>query len=89
MAKKYKWNVTEVLEEGGNAEHTVELTCSFITGKAVIIIDGDKYDISVKPFALRGTNQVFRLGNEAAVIAFPKKGAPTVTVEGEIIPEVK
>ena len=89
MAKNYKWNITEELEEGGTAEHTVELSCSFLTGKAIIIIDGDKYDISVKPFSLRGTNQVFRIGNEAAIIDFPKKGAPTVSVEGELITTVK
>ena len=86
MAKNYKWNIVETLEDGNSAEHTVELTCSFITGKAIIKIDEDEYNISVKPFSLRGTNQVFRLGSEAAMVTFPKKGAPTVTVEGELIP---
>ena len=42
MAKKYKWNVTETLEDGGSAEHTVELTCSFLTGKAIINIEDRK-----------------------------------------------
>ena len=88
MAKKYTWNITEPVESGDAVEHTVTLTCSFISGKALISIDGDEYDISVKPFSLRGTSQVFRLGEEAAVIEFPKKGEPRVLVEGEIIQTV-
>ncbi|MBE6536252.1 MAG: hypothetical protein E7677_06525 [Ruminococcaceae bacterium] len=88
MAKKYTWKITESVESGESVEHTVKLTCSFITGKALINIDGDEYDISVKPFSLRGTSQVFRLGEEAAVVEFPKKGEPRVLVEGELIPSV-
>ena len=85
MAKNYKWEVSETLESGNQTVHNISLVCSMISGKAIITIDGDEYDISVKPFSLRGTNQVFRLGEEAAVINFPKKGEPTVTVGGEII----
>ncbi len=86
MAKKYTWKISEPQENAEPIEHSVTLTCSFITGKALINIDGDEYDISVKPFSLRGTSQVFRLGEEAAVIEFPKKGDPRVLVEGELIP---
>ena len=86
MAKKYEWEVIETPEGGEQVTHTVSLVCSMLTGKAIITIDGDEYDISVKPFSLRGTNQVFRLGEEAAVVDFPKKGEPTVTVSGEKIP---
>ncbi len=85
MAKKYIWEAIEPIEDSESVTHTVTLLCSMITGKAVIDIDGDEYDISVKPFSLRGTNQVFRLGEQAAVIDFPKKGEPTVTVGGELI----
>ena len=90
MAKKYLWEVTEYTENEENGEkqeivHTVSLVCSNLTGKAVITIDGDEFDISVRPFSLKGTNQVFRLGEEAAIIDFPKKGEPTVTVDGESI----
>ena len=88
MAKKYTWKINEPQENAEPVEHTVTLSCSFITGKALIGIDGDEYDISVKPFSLRGTSQVFRLGEEAAVIEFPKKGEPRVLVEGEIIQTV-
>lgn len=88
MAKKYTWKITEPIESGESVQHTILLTCSFITGKALINIDGDEYDISVKPFSLRGTSQAFRLGEEAAVIEFPKKGEPRVLVEGELIQKV-
>lgn len=90
--KTYKWEIKEEIlndessDETTEITHTVALSCSLTFGKAVITIDGDEYDISVKPFALRGTNQVFRLGELPAVVEFPKKGAPTVTVNGEIIP---
>ena len=83
MAKNYKWEAKEIDENGEEIIHTVSLVCSMLTGKAVITIDGDEYDISVKPFGLRGTNQMFRLGESPAVIEFPKKGEPTVTVDGE------
>lgn len=83
MAKNYKWEAKEIDENGKEIIHTVSLVCSMLTGKALITIDGDEYDISVKPFGLRGTNQMFRLGESPAVIEFPKKGEPTVTVDGE------
>ncbi len=83
MAKKYTWKYTEQLENGENAEHSIELRCSMLSGKAIITIDGDRYDISVRPLSLRGTSQVFRLGDEAAAVEFPKRGEPTVTVGSE------
>lgn len=85
MAKNYKWTITGVDEENMEKIHTVSLTCSNLTGKAIVTIDGDEYDISVKPFGLKGTNQMFRIGESPAVLDFPKKGAPTVTVDGEKI----
>ena len=63
MAKNYKWEFNETNENNEEILHSVSLVCSMLTGKAIITIDGDEYDISVKPFSLRGTNQVFRLGD--------------------------
>lgn len=85
MAKNYKWEIPDVAEDGSEIIHSVSLICSYITGKAIVNIDGDEYDISVKPFSLRGTNQVFRLGESPAVLDFPKSGEPTVSVDGELI----
>ena len=85
MAKNYKWEFNETNENNEEILHSVSLVCSMLTGKAIITIDGDEYDISVKPFSLRGTNQVFRLGDLPAVIDFPKKGEPKLTVEGQVV----
>ena len=92
MAKKYYWEIEEEetdLESGeptgSMRTHKVELICSNFTGKAVVTINGMKFDISEKPFSLAGTEQMFKLGDMAAVLSFKKKGAPTVTVEGKTI----
>ena len=85
MAKKYTWEIVENTEENGDLTHIVSLVCSNLSGKAVITIDGDEYDISTKPFALKGTNQMFRLGEMAALIDFPKKGTPAIVIDGEAI----
>ena len=77
MAKKLSWEVT--LEE---VEHKVSLTYSMLFGKAVITIDGDEFDISTGFGKLRGTNQLFKLGEDAAIIDFPKKGAPEIYIDG-------
>ena len=89
MAKLYTWNVNEpeIDDESGEAtgkiiEHTVTLRCSLLWGKAVVTIDGSEFEISTRPFGLRGTNQMFRLGELAAMLDFPKKGDPTITVDG-------
>ncbi len=92
MAKKYTWEIPEVveieaMEEGTEATektviHTVSLICSPLTGKALVTIDGTEFNISTKPFSLRGTEQVFRLGEIAAILVFPKKGDPDIVIDG-------
>lgn len=77
MSKKLVWEVT--LEE---VEHKVSLTYSMLFGKAIITIDGDIFDISAGFGKLRGTNQLFKLGESAAVIDFPKKGIPEIYIDG-------
>ena len=84
MSKTYHWEIPEVAEEGGEELlHTVCLTCSPITGKAVVTIDGTTFNISEKPFRLRGTSQMFRLGELPALLEVPKKGAPNILVDGK------
>ena len=89
MAKNYKWTISGVDEETPDLTHSVTLVCSNLTGKAIVTIDKDEYDISVKPFKLKGTNQMFRIGECPAVLDFPKKGEPTVTVDGKLIAREK
>ena len=86
--KTYTWEikestVNEETEEAMEVLHTVALSCSSLTGKAVITIDGTAFNISTRPLALKGTNQMFRLGELAAIIDFPKKGEPAVILNGE------
>ena len=90
MAKKYYWEISEnetdieTGEETGNViTHKIELTCSNLTGKILISIDGTKFDISEKPFSLKKVEQVFRLGEMPAMLRFDSKGVPTITVDNE------
>ena len=90
MAKTYTWEIKEntVNEETGKeleVMHKVSLTCSMLTGKARVTIDGTEFDISVRPLGLRGTNQVFRLGEIAAILDFPKKGEPDIVIDGKYV----
>lgn len=87
MAKKYTWDIEEtVFSEETETEqtltHHVSLVCSNLTGVAIITIDGTEFNISSRPFGLRGTNQVFRLGDMAAIIDFPKSSEPDIVIDG-------
>ena len=87
MAKNYTWEIKETVEneETGVTEevtHSVSLHTSMLTGKAIVTIDGSKFDISTRLFGLRGTQQMFRLGETAAILNFPKKGAPDIIIGG-------
>ena len=87
---KYNWSIKELVTDEENNEkevvHTVSLSCSFLSGRAIITIDGDEYNISTKPFKLRGTSQMFRLGEMPAVIDFPKSGKPAVKIGNDTYP---
>ena len=90
MAKTYQWEikedtVNEETEEAVQLTHTVSLRCSTVSGKAIVTIDGTAFDISTRPFGLRGTEQVFRLGEMAAILAFPKKGEPDIVIDGKCV----
>ena len=77
MSKKRDWNINVDGEE-----HKVSLEYAMLWGKAIVEIDGDRFDISTGPFKLRGTSQMFKLGESAAILDFPKKGVPDVIVDG-------
>lgn len=90
MAKKYEWEIDEQVinvetEKEETVTHKVSLVCSNLTGKAIITIDGDEFNISVKPFGLKGTNQMFRLGEMAAIIDFPRSGEPDIVIDGKCV----
>ena len=77
MAKKLEWKIDVEGEE-----HKVSLEYGMLMGKAIVEIDGDKFDISPGFMKLRGTSQVFKLGDKQAILDFPKKGKPDVVVDG-------
>lgn len=81
MAKTYYWEIPE-----DETLHKVALTCSPLTGKAIITIDGTEFNISVHPLTLRGTQQMFRLGEMPAMLNFPKSGAPEILLDGKPVP---
>ena len=90
MAKEYSWKIEEQTvnvetEKEETVVHKVSLVCSNLTGKAIITIDGTDFNISTRPFGLKGTNQVFRLGDMAAIIDFPKKGEPDIVIDGKYV----
>ena len=92
MAKKYYWEIEEAItdEDTGEATeeirlHKIELICSNLTGKAIVKINGTEFNISEKPFKLAGSEQVFRLGDMAALLSFPKKSEPTIIIDNETI----
>ena len=77
MAKKLNWKIDVEGEE-----HVISLKYSMLFGKAIINIDGDEFDISTSAFKLRGSSQIFRLGEKQAILDFPKKGAPDIVIDG-------
>lgn len=78
MGKKLEWQVDVEGEL-----HEVSLEYNMLLGKAIVGIDGDKFDISTGFMKLRGTSQVFKLGDKQAILDFPKKGKPDVIFDGE------
>ncbi|MBE6593014.1 MAG: hypothetical protein E7642_03365 [Ruminococcaceae bacterium] len=95
MAKKLFWEYSEPETDietgeltGNTLTHTISLSYSYFSGKAVVTIDGSEFNISERPFALKGTEQMFRLGDSAALLRF-ESGEPTVTVDNEILKPIK
>ena len=95
MAKKLYWEYSEPETDietgeatGNTVVHTVSLSFSYLSGKAVVSIDGTEFNISERPLALKGTEQVFRLGDSAALLRFEGK-MPTVTIDNEKLDPIK
>ena len=77
MAKKITWEIP--LDDG---VHNVSLEYAMLRGKAIVTIDGYNFDISTGFGKLKGTNQIFKLGDTAAMLDFPKRGEPEVYIDG-------
>ena len=93
MSKKYYWEIPEEETDAETGEptgktiiHKIEMTCSNLTGKLVISIDGSQFDISEKPFSLKKVEQMFRLGEMPALVSFNEKCVPQITVDNQLYP---
>ena len=93
MAKKLYWEYSELETDPETGEATgkvllykVSLTYSYLSGKAIINIDGTDFDISEKPFSLKKVEQMFRLGEMPALVSFNEKCVPQITVDNQLYP---
>jgi hypothetical protein len=84
MLSKREWKI-DIDEE----THIVKLSYNMFFGKAIVEIDGDKFDISTGILKLRGTSQVFKLGESQAILDFPKTGKPNIILDSVAVDPVK
>lgn len=72
--------------EGGTENHTVTARMSRLAGRITVTIDGDSF---VLPAGLLGLTaarrEVFRLGDEQAVLCVEKNGKMSLLLRGETI----
>ena len=78
---KQKWEVTV-----GDRNISVEYSCSVLTGKTVLTVDGESFTVKGKPFGigLARSEQII-LGGEQGVLKVSKNGsAELICREGEV-----
>lgn len=66
--------------------HTVAYAFSPIKGKITVTIDGDSFDLPAGFLGLKvARREIFRLGDEQAVLAVDKKGNAELIFRGESV----
>ncbi len=80
--KKYEWT-TEVDGE----IHTVRLSFSRLTGKTLVAIDGEDFNISHAPFYyMKERREIFKISDEKqAILVIPRIGAPDIVVDRRFV----
>ena len=70
----------------GDEEIKVEYSCSPLTGKTILAIDGEAFTVKVKPFGIGcARREVIMLSGEQAVLDVKKGGkAQLICREGEV-----
>ena len=64
--------------------HTVDYTFARLRGKVTVTIDGDSFDLPAGFLGLKvARREIFRLGDEQAVLAVDKKGNAELIFRGE------
>lgn len=77
--KQKTWSVTV-----DDTTHTVTYAFARLKGKITVTIDGDSFDLPAGFFGLKATRrEIFRLGDEQAVLAVDKKGEAELIFRGE------
>ncbi len=67
-----------------DATHTVAYTFARLKGKITVTIDGDSFDLPAGFLGLKAARrEIFRLGDEQAVLAVDKKGNAELIFRGE------
>ena len=77
--KQKTWSVTV-----DDTTHTVEYTFARLKGKMTVTIDGESFDLPAGFLGLKvARREIFRLGDEQAVLAVNKKGEAELIFRGE------
>ncbi len=80
--KKYEWNPVVDGEV-----HKVTLCFSRLSGRTIVTIDGNEFNISHAPFYyLKERREIFRLAEEKqAILVIPRVGAPDIVVDRKFV----
>ena len=77
--KQKNWSVTV-----DDTVHTVAYTFARSKGKITVTIDGDSFDLPAGFLGLKvARREIFRLGDEQAILAVDKKGNADLIFRGE------
>ena len=83
--KLMRWQITVDAET-----HTVIYSFSRLAGKQIVSIDGDSFDLPAGILGLRAARrEIFRLGDEQAILAVDKKGRAELIFRAEIVVPVQ
>ncbi|MBE6557445.1 MAG: hypothetical protein E7661_00275 [Ruminococcaceae bacterium] len=77
--KQKNWSVAV-----DDTTHTVGYTFARLKGKITVTIDGDSFDLPAGFLGLKvSRREIFRLGDEQAILAVDKKGNAELIFRGE------
>ena len=77
--KQKNWSVTV-----DDTTHTVEYSFARLKGQVTVTIDGDSFDLPAGFLGLKvARREIFRLGDEQAILAVDKKGNAQLIFRGE------
>lgn len=84
--RKYVWNA--VIEDADTPRETHTVSCVFrrLTGRITVTIDGDVFTLPAGLLGLAAARrEIFRLGDEQAVLVVEKSGRAQLLLRGETV----